>query len=95
MNNTFLKYMPMVIAGLLLLPNITLAQRDTDGLSSPKTTVVHHKPKEAMVDCNLGRSYNKNICSNIEDNKAYLIKYQLQSKSGMNSSAKIKDWTQT
>ena len=69
------------------------AQRTTNGVNPPKTST-HYEPKEEQVDCKLGRSFQKSICSSIEDNKAYLIKYQLQNKSGKNSTNQIKDWTQ-
>lgn len=44
--------------------------------------------------CNLGSIFEKNICSNIENNQASLIKYQLQKRSGENSLDRVKKWTQ-
>jgi len=43
--------------------------------------------------CNLGSIFERNICSNIENNQASLIKYQLQKRSAENSLDKIKTWT--
>lgn len=38
-------------------------------------------------------SFRKSVCSSIENNKAYLIKYQLQKKSGQQNLAKNLKWT--
>ena len=38
-------------------------------------------------------SFRKSVCSSIDNNKAYLVKYQLQKKSGQQSLAKILNWT--
>ncbi len=38
-------------------------------------------------------SFRKSVCSSIENNKAYLVKYQLQRKSGEQSLAKTLAWT--
>ena len=38
-------------------------------------------------------SFRKSICSSIENNKAYLVKYQLQKKSGQQSLAKVLKWS--
>lgn len=45
--------------------------------------------------CNLGSIFEKNICSNIENNQASLVKFQLQKRSAENSLDKVKVWTQT
>lgn len=50
-------------------------------------------PKGA-APCNLGSVFEKNICSNIENNQASLIKFQLQKRSAENSLEKVKIWTQ-
>lgn len=46
-------------------------------------------------DCGKLKSpiWRKNICSNIENNKAYLVKYQLQKRSGEQNLGKILAWT--
>ncbi|MFT4525475.1 MAG: hypothetical protein ACI9FU_002473 [Granulosicoccus sp.] len=38
-------------------------------------------------------SFRKSVCSSIENNKAYLVKYQLQKKSGEQSLSKILKWS--
>lgn len=38
-------------------------------------------------------SFRKSVCSSIENNKAYLVKYQLQKKSGQQNLAKILKWS--
>ncbi len=43
--------------------------------------------------CNLGSIFEKNICSNIENNQASLIKFQLQKRSAENSLDKVQKWT--
>ena len=49
----------------------------------------------AQKDC--GRlsssSFRKSICSSIENNKAYLVKYQLQKKSNQQSLVKVLNWS--
>ena len=47
------------------------------------------------TDCGklTSNSFRKSVCSSIENNKAYLVKYQLQKKSGQQSSAKILRWS--
>ncbi len=47
----------------------------------------------AVLPCNLGSIFERNICSNIENNQASLIKYQLQKRSAENSLDKVKIWT--
>ena len=80
----------------LFLQEAALAQLPTNGnLRPPESKNKNKSSNENEVNCNLGNSFQKNICSSIEDNKAYLIKYQLQKKSNANSSDKIKAWTQT
>jgi hypothetical protein len=49
---------------------------------------------KSAIPCNLGSIFEKNICSNIENNQASLIKFQLQKRSAENSLEKVKIWTQ-
>jgi hypothetical protein len=81
------------LTAVFFINTSVFAQRTTNGVKPQKTTS-HYAPKEEKVDCKLGRSFERSICSSIEDNKAYLIKYQLQNKSGKNSTNQIKEWTQ-
>lgn len=49
--------------------------------------------KKEKAPCNLGSVFERNICSNIENNQPSIIKFQLQKRSGENSLAKVKEWT--
>lgn len=59
---------------------------------SQTTTVASATAKKAEP-CNLGSIFERNICSNIENNQASLVKYQLQKRSAENSLDKVKTWT--
>ncbi len=60
------------------------------GQTTTSTPVVAKK----VDPCNLGSIFEKNICSNIENNQASLVKFQLQKRSAENSLDKVKIWTQ-
>lgn len=83
-----------VITALVLSagPSNTNAQVHTSsGIKPPEQKKVV-EPEEP--DCKTSNSFNKNICNDLENNSAILIKNQLQRKSNQNSSAKIKEWVQ-
>jgi len=59
-----------------------------------QTAVTAPTAAKQVVPCNLGSIFEKNICSNIENNQASLVKFQLQKRSAENSLDKVKVWTQ-
>ncbi len=59
-----------------------------------QTAVTAPAAAKQAVPCNLGSIFEKNICSNIENNQASLVKFQLQKRSAENSLDKVKIWTQ-
>ena len=61
---------------------------------SGQTAVATQPVSDKTEPCNLGSIFEKNICSNIENNQASLIKFQLQKRSAENSLEKVKIWTQ-
>lgn len=84
--------------GLLLvfgLLNHGMTQAQINSGSSLKPPPSNVKPShDKKPDCKLGNSFNKSICSDIENNSSVLIKNQFQRKSNQNSAAKIKEWVQ-
>lgn len=66
-------------------PSIAMAGNENS--SPPDTSKKHIKP------CRVSYFFKKNICSNIENNKPSLVRYQLQKRSNMHSSAKLFKWT--
>lgn len=60
-----------------------------------QTAVTTPAAAKQVVPCNLGSIFEKNICSNIENNQASLVKFQLQKRSAENSLDKVKIWTQS
>lgn len=59
-----------------------------------QTVATSPTASKQVVPCNLGSIFEKNICSNIENNQASLVKFQLQKRSAENSLDKVKIWTQ-
>lgn len=59
-----------------------------------QTAVTAPAVAKKIDPCNLGSIFEKNICSNIENNQASLVKFQLQKRSAENSLDKVKIWTQ-
>jgi len=59
-----------------------------------QTTSAASASAKKAEPCNLGSIFEKNICSNIENNQASLVKFQLQKRSAENSLDKVKIWTQ-
>ena len=72
---------------LLSLPVFCFSQTYSQTTSAASVTAKKTEP------CNLGSIFERNICSNIENNQASLIKYQLQKRSAENSLDKVKAWT--
>ena len=80
------------LAFCLILSLSAFAQVNSGGGLKPPSKSV--KAEKKKPDCRLGNSFNKSICSDIEDNSSVLIKNQFQRKSNQNSAHKIKEWVQ-